>query len=118
MATMPRNTKLNRPHLPPLLLHCFLATASPAASPDPTGPEAAQREDSLSTLPLCFLLYPKPWAGLSRQWHGVGVVMGWGTLPRAKGQRAKEGKTEVPSEEPVSLFILTRGVAGTGTGSE
>lgn len=43
--------------------------------------------------------------------------MGLGTLPR-KGQRVKEGKTEVPSEEPVSLFILTRGVAGTGIGSE
>lgn len=49
---------------------------------------------------------------------GGGSGYGWGTLPRkSKGQSIKEGKTEVPSEEPVSLCILTGGVAGTGTDS-
>lgn len=46
--------------------------------------------------------------------------VGWGTLPRAKGQRVrvKEGNARSPFRRTVSLHILTRGVAGTGAGSE
>lgn len=41
------NSLMPCPHLPPLLLYSFPAIASPAASPDPTGPDTAQREGSL-----------------------------------------------------------------------
>lgn len=92
---------LNRPHLPPLLLHCFLAIASPAASPDPTGPETAQREDSLSPPYLsAFFSTLNPGLGLADSGMGWEWLWDGGLFQEQRGRELRKGRQRSLQKNP------------------